>query len=61
MKRRQPTPKMIRVCERCGEAFETTEEHRTTCPGGCHWRYGSTDPVAHDDTDAFRKSSHDQS
>jgi hypothetical protein len=59
-KKPPPPPKehFIRVCDRCGEVFETTDE-RTWCPGGClhRWGRGNDDPCWFDDIDASKKAS----
>lgn len=57
-KRAQPPPMFIRICEECGTPFETTDDWRTRCPDeACLVHgWGTPDPCAWDDDDAFKKA-----
>ena len=50
---RKPAPMLVRVCDRCGEPFETVDPDRTVCVGGCAHPdgRGDYDPVDWDDRD----------
>ena len=57
-----PKPKQhIRICETCGEAFESSDSEARRCHGGCReskWLV-LEDPCSYDDTDANKKATDD--
>ncbi len=58
----KPIPSQhVRICETCGEPFESSDPEARQCHGGCRnakWEV-LDDPCSYDDIDASRKATDD--